>query len=300
MLSKEGWLGVLSVCFMVTFSGIYVLASGVPQVYAETSRVNRNLPLLLGPQRPETTYPFGGPVHNYRKGVRNLYMKSSSGAVNEELLLESPQDKAVNDWSADGRFLLYHSHDPHRDRDLWVLPLDGDHKPWVFLKTNFNERWARFSPDGRWVAYTSNESGHDEIYVRPFLEPAASTSKDGSSGGQWQVSTAGGIYPLWRSDGKELYYLAPEGQMMAVPITVAGTALAPAAPVVLFLPRIYGGGTDTSLGRQYDITRDGRFLINTPSRSSKTGNQQRNNFKSFPCTIWKVCPAGTTQSLDSR
>lgn len=263
MLSKEGWLGVLSVCFMVTFSGIYVLASGVPQVYTETSRVNRNLPLLLGPQRPETTYPFGGPVHNYRKGVRNLYMKSSSGAVNEELLLESPQDKAVNDWSADGRFLLYHSHDPHRDRDLWVLPLDGDHKPWVFLKTNFNERWARFSPDGRWVAYTSNESGHDEIYVRPFLEPAASTSKDGSSGGQWQVSTAGGIYPLWRSDGKELYYLAPEGQMMAVPITVAGTALAPAAPVVLFLPRIYGGGTDTSLGRQYDITRDGRFLINT-------------------------------------
>lgn len=263
MLSKEGWLGVLSVCFMVTFSGIYVLASGVPQVYTETSRVNRNLPLLLGHQRPETTYPFGGPVHNYRKGVRNLYMKSSSGAVNEELLLESPQDKAVNDWSADGRFLLYHSHDPHRDRDLWVLPLDGDHKPWVFLKTNFNERWARFSPDGRWVAYTSNESGHDEIYVRPFLEPAASTSKDGSSGGQWQVSTAGGIYPLWRSDGKELYYLAPEGQMMAVPITVAGTALAPAAPVVLFLPRIYGGGTDTSLGRQYDITRDGRFLINT-------------------------------------
>ena len=263
LLSKEGWLGVLSVCFMVTFSGIYVLASGVPQVYTETSRVNRNLPLLLGHQRPETTYPFGGPVHNYRKGVRNFYMKSSSGAVNEELLLESPQDKAVNDWSADGRFLLYHSHDPHRDRDLWVLPLDGDHKPWVFLKTNFNERWARFSPDGRWVAYTSNESGHDEIYVRPFLEPAASTSKDGSSGGQWQVSTAGGIYPLWRSDGKELYYLAPEGQMMAVPITVAGTALAPAAPVVLFLPRIYGGGTDTSLGRQYDITRDGRFLINT-------------------------------------
>ncbi len=263
MLSKEGWLGVLSVCFMVTFSGIYVLASGVPQVYTETSRVNRNLPLLLGHQRPETTYPFGGPVHNYRKGVRNVYMKSSSGAVNEELLLESPQDRAVNDWSADGRFLLYHSDDPHRDRDLWVLPLDGDHKPWVFLKTNFNERWARFSPDGRWVAYTSNESGHDEIYVRPFLEPAASTSKDGSSGGQWQVSTAGGIYPLWRSDGKELYYLAPEGQMMAVPITVAGTALAPAAPVVLFLPRIYGGGTDTSLGRQYDITRDGRFLINT-------------------------------------
>src|SRR6266851_10145252 len=87
MLSKEGWLGVLSICFMVTFSGIYVLASGVPQVYTETSRVNRNLPLLLGPQRPETTYPFGGPVHNYRKGVRNLYMKSSSGARADEKVL---------------------------------------------------------------------------------------------------------------------------------------------------------------------------------------------------------------------
>ena len=88
------------------------------------------------------------------RGTANLYQKPSSGAGSEELLLvESAQDKTANDWSADGRFLLYHSVDPQTSDDLWVLPLEGDRKPFVFLKTNFDERRAQFSPDGRWVAY---------------------------------------------------------------------------------------------------------------------------------------------------
>ena len=106
-----------------------------------------------------------------RKGPRNLYIKPSSGAGSEELLVESPQDKLGVDWSADGRFIVYYSIDPQTGRDLWVLPLEGDRKPWMFLKTNFDERWGQFSPDGRWVAYQSNESGRQEIYVRPFVEP---------------------------------------------------------------------------------------------------------------------------------
>ena len=198
-----------------------------------------------------------------RKGHRDLYQKPSSGAGAEELLVESPQDKVATDWSADGRFLLYHSIDPQTARDLWVLPLEGDRKPWVFLKTSFDERYGQFSPDGRWVAYMSNESGRNEIYIRPFAAPAASGAAANPAAGQWQVSTAGGIYPRWRPDGKELYYIGPNGEMMAAPITATGTTLEPGAPVALFPTRIFGGGVDNGQGRQYDVTRDGRFLINT-------------------------------------
>ena len=81
--------------------------------------------------------------------------------------------------------------------------------------------------------------------------------------GQWQVSTAGGIFPRWRPDGRELYYLGPDGQMMAAPVTATGTTLEPGTPVALFQTRIYGGGTDKGQGRQYDVAHDGRFLINT-------------------------------------
>lgn len=198
-----------------------------------------------------------------RKGHRDLYRKSSSGAGAEELLVESSQDKLATDWSANGRFLLYQSRDPETDWDLWVLPISDDRKPWVFLKTRFNERYAQFSPDGRWVAYMSNESGQMEIYIRPFTQPGASAPVPSATTGQWQVSTAGGIFPVWRPDGKELYYLNPAGSIMAAPIN--GTAATPelGAPVVLFSTRIFGGGADVQQGRQYDVAPDGRFLINT-------------------------------------
>ena len=201
-----------------------------------------------------------------RKGSRNLYL-SSSGAGSEELLLDSPQNKVANDWSADGRFLLYQSTDTQTRSDLWVLPLDGNHQPWVFLKTPFDERVGQFTPDGRWVAYMSNESGRYEIYVRPFVAPAASASTDGATGrragAQWQVSTVGGIFPRWRPDGKELYYLGPDGQMMAAPIAATGATLEPGTPVALFQTHIVGGAAFNRQGRQYDVARDGRFLINT-------------------------------------
>ena len=193
-------------------------------------------------------------------------MKNASGAVPETLLVESAQLKTTGDWSADGRFLIYYSLDLQDDYDLWVKPMEGDAPPWVFLKTPFSERQSRFSPDGRFVAYMSNESGRSEIYVRPFAPPPSSGAMAGAAApapsGQWQVSTAGGIHPSWRADGKELYYLGPDGAMMAAPITVRGTAVEPGTPVALFPTRIYGGGVDNQQGRQYDVTRDGRFLIN--------------------------------------
>jgi Tol biopolymer transport system component len=193
----------------------------------------------------------------------DLYQKLTSGAGVEERLVASDQQKTATSWSADGRFLLSNSNDPQTDADLWVVPMVGDHTPSVFLKTPFREWLGAFSFDGRWVAYQSNESGRSEIYVRPFVPPVAAGPAAGAAGGQWQVSTAGGIYPVWRSDGKELFYINPEGAMMAAPITVTGATLEPGAPVVLFPTRIRGGGADVQLGRQYDIAPDGRFLINT-------------------------------------
>jgi serine/threonine protein kinase len=195
-----------------------------------------------------------------RKGHRDLYWKSSNGASTEELLLESGQDKTASDWSADGRFLLYYSRDPQTSLDIWALPLQGDRKPFVFLKTNFNEYRPRFSPDGRWVAYMSNESGRFEIYVRPFPGP----------GGQWQISTAGGITPVWAPGGKELYYLAPDGTLMAAGIAVSGATIVPGSPSALFHTHIVGGGTDVNGGRSYDVSRDGRFLILTILEDAST------------------------------
>ena len=198
-----------------------------------------------------------------RTGADDLYQKLASGAGAEERIVASDQVKTPESWSADGRFLLYRSIDPQTSLDLWVVPMFGDRTPSVFLKTPFREGYGAFSPDGRWVAYESNESGRNEIYIRPFVPPAPASERTAPAGGKWQVSTAGGIYPRWRPDGKELYYLNPAGAMMATPIAVIGATLAPGAPVVLFPTRIVGGGEDTAQGRQYDVASNGRFLINT-------------------------------------
>jgi Tol biopolymer transport system component/aminoglycoside phosphotransferase (APT) family kinase protein len=200
-----------------------------------------------------------------RTGPGDLYLKPTAGAGAEELLLSTRHMKAPTSWSADGRFLMYVTIDPQTNSDIWILPMSGpagERKPFVFLNTPFREANAAFSPDSRWVAYDSNESGRPEVYVRPFVPPGAPGIAAAATG-QWQISSDGGIMPLWRTDGKELYYLNPEGDMMAVPMTVTGTSLEPGAPVTLFRARIYGGGTDVQSGRQYDVTADGRFLINT-------------------------------------
>jgi dipeptidyl aminopeptidase/acylaminoacyl peptidase len=198
-----------------------------------------------------------------RSGPFEIYQRLAGGAGVEERLVPADQMAFAASWSPDGRFLLYVNNDPHTLTDLWVLPMAGDRVSSAFHKTPFLERWGTFSPDGRWVAYHTNQSGQHEIYVRPFIPPGVSGTAAGPTGGQRQASTTGGVYPVWRRDGRELYYLNPEGAMMAVPITVIGATLEPGAPIVLFPTRILGGGVDRGLGPQYDVARDGRFLINT-------------------------------------
>ena len=245
-------------------------------VVVRTVQGNTDLWLLDGARTSRVTfdaaadlYPLWSPdgtrivFRSNRAGAYDLYQKLASGAGMEERLVASDQIKVSTSVSVVSRVLMYYSLDPQTSADLWVVPMAGDRTPAVFLKTPFREVWGAFSPDGRWVAYHSNESGRPEVYVRPFVPPAAAGTASGEAGGQWPVSTAGGIMPLWRPDGKELYYLNPAGAMMAAHVTVTGSTLEPGAPVVLFPTRIYGGGVDAQHGRRTDVAPDGRFLINS-------------------------------------
>jgi hypothetical protein len=160
-----------------------------------------------------------------------------------------------------------------------MIPLDKGRKPWAFLQTKFDEKQGRFSPDSRWVAYQSNESGRQEVYVRPFADPASGVRTDTLSP-QWQVSVAGGLFPAWRHDGKELYWVGPDGRMMAAAIKITGETLQPGMPVALFPTRISGGGLDVNTGgRQFEVASDGRFLINTVLDSAATPITLLQNWK---------------------
>jgi eukaryotic-like serine/threonine-protein kinase len=199
-----------------------------------------------------------------RFGRLDLFQKVVNGAVGDETpLVISVQGKVPNSWSPDGRYLLYESLDPQTSGDLWIVPMVGDHTPVAFLKTPFDESLGTFSPDGRWVAYQSDQSGATQVFVRPFTPPGTKDSHATSAAVLWQVSTAGGAYPTWRPDGKEIYYLDPSGEMMAAPIIANGATLAAGTPVKLFQTRIVGGSVNALHAREYDISPDGRFLINT-------------------------------------
>jgi Tol biopolymer transport system component len=170
-------------------------------------------------------------------------------------LFDTPQNMVPEDWSRDGRFLSYITQDSAGRWDIGVLPTGGTGKPSLITKTPYDEMSSQFSPDGHWITYESDESGRNEIYVQPFPGPGAKTI----------VSTGGGLQARWRPDGRELFYVAPDGKLMAVGMrmTSDGRTIEPASPVPLFVARVSSTRTGGSR-HEYAVSLDGqRFLMNT-------------------------------------
>jgi len=133
---------------------------------------------------------------SFQGQVFSLFAQAVNGSASAETLVTDRGYLTPDDWSTDGKFILYQKLSPTTGYDIWVLPMTGNRTPYPLLQTKFDEGQCAFSPDGKWVAYTSNESGSDEVYVRPFPGP----------GGKFQISFNGGTAPRWRKDGKEIYY----------------------------------------------------------------------------------------------
>jgi Tol biopolymer transport system component len=181
-----------------------------------------------------------------RSGNGDLYIRPSNGAAPDALLYGTPVTELATDWSPDGQSLLFSSVSPS---DVFLLPMTGPRTPKALVSGPANERDARFSPDGLWITYVSNESTRDEVFVQRVAD----------SGGKAQVSTSGGTSPLWRADGKEIFYLAPDRKLMAVPIT---NGAPDGLPVALFQTQI----DSLLLSPRFAPSRDGRkFLVNSPA-----------------------------------
>ena len=183
------------------------------------------------------------------KGSRqDLWTKSLDGSA-EEILLESPDNRIPEDWSPDGKSISLDNVPAQgkRNNQLWIAETAGEKKVRPFATEANYQGYSRFSPDGRWLAYDSDESGRSEVYVRPFPGP----------GGRWQISTAGGGQAHWRRDGKEITFLTPENKLMAVPVgTTPGFQAGPPALLFAIHPSLNGAA--------YDATGDHqRFLVNT-------------------------------------
>jgi serine/threonine protein kinase len=198
-----------------------------------------------------------------RNGKWGLYKKQSNGVGGDELLFESDALKMPMSWSDDGNIILFYVSESQTAGDVWALQLNGERKAFPLLQTMFSESHPQISPDGKWFAYFSNETGRNEIYIQSF-PPGA---------GKWQISTNGGWFPRWRSDGKELFYqeTSSYGKLMAVSINASGTTVEAGTPMPLFdtlynnaAVRGHSGNWNT-----FAVSADGsRFLIPRPESTT--------------------------------
>jgi Tol biopolymer transport system component len=191
-----------------------------------------------------------------RAGTRNLFWKPVDGGGPEERLTTGEYVHTPHSWSPDGKLLAYEEEHPETGDDIWLLPIEGDRSPRPFLKTRFHEWFPRFSPDGRWLAYVSNESGRDEVYVQPFPGP----------GRRWQISTEGGTAPVWARSGRELFYRNGR-QLMSVEVATQ-PGFSATHPRSLFEGQYRIFRTD------YDVSPDGqRFLMLEPLEPPQPATQ---------------------------
>lgn len=195
----------------------------------------------------------------------DLYRKSANGAGKEELVYADSVEKTPTDWSPDGRFLLYRTKGTANGNDVWVLPLTPERpgaslKPYPFAQTPYNEEDGQFSPDGKWIAYSSDESQRDEVYVAHFPD----------AGGKRQISVAGGSIPRWRKDGKEIYYVAPDGKVMSAAMVLKGDAIQVGDVRPLFTPpanlsidsfEVFGNGQRFLILPQQEVVDEGVTVV---------------------------------------
>jgi Tol biopolymer transport system component len=193
-----------------------------------------------------------------RDGHAAVMVRDASGTGNEQLLYAADDaETAPDDWSRDGRQLAFDVLPASRRFDIKTLSMEGTSKPVDYLVSDGSEHSARFSPDGRFVAYASNESGTNEVYVQTFPP----------SGGKWQISSGGGVQPKWRGDGKEIFFLSPDDTMRAVPVSI-GATFEPGVPKALFKRAIERGVAPRS---RYTVTPDGqRFIVNAARVASQS------------------------------
>jgi hypothetical protein len=184
-----------------------------------------------------------------RRGDFDLWIRAASGEAGEELLVDGPQMQYALDWSKDGRYLLYQWSDFNEAWDIWALPMTAeDREPFIVAGSpQFAERMGQFSPDGRFIAYETNESGRSEIVVQGFPQPQ----------GRLSVSTAGGTQPRWSANGREIFFVSPDGSLMAAPVAPAGSTLEIGTPVSLFAAHV----ANQRLRAAYAVASDGRFLV---------------------------------------
>jgi hypothetical protein len=197
---------------------------------------------------------FGAIRKTNNAGIVDLYRNLVNGPPGSEvLLLSTSQEKFPTDSSADGRFLLFDSLDPHRGFDIWALPLEGDRKePFAVVQTEFDEGLAQFSPDGTWIAYQSDKTGRFEVYLRPFRGP----------GSDVRVSIDGGSQVRWNPNGKELFYIAADDRLMAVSIRFSsdGKTVEPGTPALLPV-LVANNPLDLKYRQQYAVSPDGQSFV---------------------------------------
>jgi serine/threonine protein kinase len=241
-------------------TAIFDLQTGSPEIWIY--ELSRDVPIRFTFDPDFDASPIWSPdgsrivCRSSRKGHYDLYQKVSSGAGSDEILLESEENTTPSSWSADGRFIAYINANVkgNTQNDIWILPTFGDVKSFPFLQTRANEIDAQFSPDGSWIAYVSDESGTNQVYIAPFPTP----------GGKWQVSRGGGAEPRWRGDGKEIFFLSPDNKLMAVALNAKESNLEVGNSQPLF--DVHPANPP---GYHYDVTSNGkRFLVDT----TKDGN----------------------------
>ena len=211
-------------------------------------------------------------------GALNIYWMPADGSSAAERLTTGENFQLPGSWSPDGQVLAFSEADPTTGWDIWVLKLGGARRPRPFLQTPYNEYAPAFSPDGRWLAYGSDESGRPEIYVRPFPGP----------GGKTQISTDGGVQPVWARSGRELFYRNAD-KMMAAAIE-ANPAFSAAKPKLLFEGH-YEAST-FSFEPNYDVSPDGKRFLMVKGSEQESAATQLNVVLNWSDELRRLAPAG--------